>query len=78
MHFNEASGGVRKFPVAVDERFGRFFKGRAVFGRSKGLVKGQTLRDVGHIGRGEERRGVKIDIRRELQRIARLRRLAAL
>lgn len=22
MHFNEASGGVRKFPVAVDERFG--------------------------------------------------------
>ena len=62
MHFNEASGGVRKFPVAVDERFGRFFKGRAVFGRSKGLVKGQTLRDVGHIGRGEERRGVKIDM----------------
>ena len=53
MHFNEASGGVRKFPVAVDERFGGFFKGRAVFCRSKGFVKGQALRNVRHIGRGE-------------------------
>ena len=78
MHFNEASGGVREFAVAVDERFGGFFKGRTVFCRSKGLVKGQTLRNIGHIGRREERRGVKIDIRRELQRIARLRRFTAL
>ena len=78
MHFNEASGSVRKFSVAVDERFGGFFKGCAVFCRSKGLVKGQALRNIRHVGRGEERRGVKIDIRRELQRIARLRRLAAL
>ena len=65
MDVDQPSCRVGELPVAVDQSLGRLFERVAVLGGGKRLVVGKALRDVGHVGRGQERRRMEIDVGRE-------------